>query len=433
MNFFLKCILMQIILFISSSLYTQVGIGITTPDISSALDIFSTSKGLLMPRLTSTQRDLIESPAAGLMIYNTTSNDGQLNTGTPSNPIWTGIKGPEIPMMYTITKGSNISTTSTENLRVTGMTLSPSKGTYIALFNAQMSGTSVTSTIQTFGSDQGVIDLSEIYQSLIELPNGKSHGLVFGSGETLLSGVYDATGATSITGTLTLDGEGDSNSIFIIRGSGSFTTEAGSTINLINGASSSNIFWVCETTLSTGANSTLKGTLVSPAGAISLGANTNLEGRLFTKSGTLSMGKECIIKAPPGSSPINLGILSSFAMFSSNGAVSDAEDCTITGDVGTASGAISITGTHTGLEYPAGTAAEDVSTNTTNTTTYSIFLNGVEVANSSRTIKLLSSIVFLQAKVTVTADNNPIEIRWKVGNGESKLKNRVLSLIRSEY
>jgi hypothetical protein len=428
----LKCILIQIILFTSSSLYAQVGIGISTPDVSSALDIFSTSKGLLMPRLSSTQRDLIESPASGLMIYNTTLNDGQLNTGTPSNPIWTGIKGAETPMTYTVTKGSNISTTSTENLRVTGMTLSPSKGTYIALFNAQMSGTNSITTTQTFGSDQGVIDLSEIYQSLIALPDDKPHGLVFGNGETLLPGVYDVTGATSIAGTLTLDGEGDSNSMFIIRGSGSLTTAASSTVNLINGASSSNIFWVCETTLSTGANSTLKGTLVSPAGAIPLGANTNIEGRLFTKSGTISMGKDCIIKAPPGSSPINLGILSSFAMFSSNGAVSDAEDCTITGDIGTASGAITIIGIHTGLEYPAGTTAEDVSTKTTNATTYSIFLDGVEVANSSRTIRLLSSIVSLQAKVTVTTDNNPIEIRWKVGDGESKLTNRVLTLIRSE-
>ncbi|MGI4869561.1 MAG: glycine-rich protein [Janthinobacterium lividum] len=55
-----------------------VGIGTTTPDASAALDISSTSKGLLPPRLTPAQRDAIASPAVGLTIYNTVS--GKLNT-----------------------------------------------------------------------------------------------------------------------------------------------------------------------------------------------------------------------------------------------------------------------------------------------------------------------------------------------------------------
>ena len=48
------------------------------PDASAALDVSSTSKGLLPPRLTQTQRDALASPAAGLTIYNTTTN--KLNT-----------------------------------------------------------------------------------------------------------------------------------------------------------------------------------------------------------------------------------------------------------------------------------------------------------------------------------------------------------------
>jgi hypothetical protein len=76
MKVILKCFLLQIILLFSNIIYAQVGIGTTTPDTSSALDISSSSQGFLMPRLTTTQRDLIASPAVGLMIYNTTSNDG---------------------------------------------------------------------------------------------------------------------------------------------------------------------------------------------------------------------------------------------------------------------------------------------------------------------------------------------------------------------
>ena len=54
----------------------QVGIGTTTPDASSALDITSTTGGLLVPRMTETQRDAISSPASGLMIYQTDGTVG---------------------------------------------------------------------------------------------------------------------------------------------------------------------------------------------------------------------------------------------------------------------------------------------------------------------------------------------------------------------
>ncbi|MEH6763928.1 MAG: hypothetical protein V7655_05465 [Aequorivita antarctica] len=50
----------------------QVGIGNTNPDASSALDIKSTTQGLLTPRMTSAQRLLIATPANGLLVYDTT-------------------------------------------------------------------------------------------------------------------------------------------------------------------------------------------------------------------------------------------------------------------------------------------------------------------------------------------------------------------------
>ncbi len=52
----------------------QVGVGTNTPNTSSMLDITSTDKGLLIPRMTTVQRDAIAIPATGLLIFNTTSN-----------------------------------------------------------------------------------------------------------------------------------------------------------------------------------------------------------------------------------------------------------------------------------------------------------------------------------------------------------------------
>ncbi len=55
----------------SSFAQGSVGIGTQTPNASAALDVVSTNKGLLVPRLTVLQRDAITTPAIGLLIYNT--------------------------------------------------------------------------------------------------------------------------------------------------------------------------------------------------------------------------------------------------------------------------------------------------------------------------------------------------------------------------
>jgi len=50
-----------------------IGIG-GTPNASAKLDVSSTAKGFLPPRMTTTQRDAISSPAEGLVIYNLTTH-----------------------------------------------------------------------------------------------------------------------------------------------------------------------------------------------------------------------------------------------------------------------------------------------------------------------------------------------------------------------
>ncbi len=65
-----------VILFNSFVMFSQVGIGTTTPDASASLDIESTTSGILIPRLTQTQRDAIATPATGLLIYQTDNTAG---------------------------------------------------------------------------------------------------------------------------------------------------------------------------------------------------------------------------------------------------------------------------------------------------------------------------------------------------------------------
>lgn len=60
----------------------QVGIGTTTPDASAALDIIGNKKGLLIPRMITAERTSINSPAAGLQVYDTTTNSIWIFSGT---------------------------------------------------------------------------------------------------------------------------------------------------------------------------------------------------------------------------------------------------------------------------------------------------------------------------------------------------------------
>lgn len=62
--------------------YGSVGIGTTTPASNAALEISSTSKGLLLPRMTTTNRSSITSPEPGLLIFNSTTGKAQVYSST---------------------------------------------------------------------------------------------------------------------------------------------------------------------------------------------------------------------------------------------------------------------------------------------------------------------------------------------------------------
>jgi len=71
-----KLLLPIVLIAFSYPAFTQVGVGTTTPDASSILDVTSTSKGFLAPRMTAAQRTVIASPATGLMVYQTDGTSG---------------------------------------------------------------------------------------------------------------------------------------------------------------------------------------------------------------------------------------------------------------------------------------------------------------------------------------------------------------------
>lgn len=68
----------------------DVGIGTSSPNASALLDLTSTTKGFLPPRMTTTQRDAISPVVSGLVIFNTTINQLETYTGSKWNPLALG-------------------------------------------------------------------------------------------------------------------------------------------------------------------------------------------------------------------------------------------------------------------------------------------------------------------------------------------------------
>jgi len=68
----------------------SVGIGTSTPDPSARLDVSDNQRGILIPRLTTAQRNAITTPARSLLIYNTDCNEYQYYI-PPPGPGWVSI------------------------------------------------------------------------------------------------------------------------------------------------------------------------------------------------------------------------------------------------------------------------------------------------------------------------------------------------------
>ena len=70
---------------VTSGIYESggsMGVGTSSPNASAVVEMASTTKGFLPPRMTTTERDAIVSPAAGLLVYNTTTKKLQFHNGT---------------------------------------------------------------------------------------------------------------------------------------------------------------------------------------------------------------------------------------------------------------------------------------------------------------------------------------------------------------
>ena len=94
------------VVLLTATTYAQVGINTENPDASAALDITSTTKGLLVSRMTAAQRDAITSPSQGLIIFctNCASGEGELQIKLTSG--WKNTIGGNVNDYQLVTSGT---------------------------------------------------------------------------------------------------------------------------------------------------------------------------------------------------------------------------------------------------------------------------------------------------------------------------------------
>jgi len=164
-------------------------------------------------------------------------------------------------------------------------------GTNLGAISGFGTPSSLNGSIQNANSitSQAALDLNDIVAQITNtVTTNAAHAPAFGA-ETLTPGVYAIAGASSIGGTLTLDAQGDTSAQFIFKIGGAFTTGAGATVVLINGASSENVFWLATGAVAMAASTTISGTIIANPGAVSMGDSGELNGRMLSTTGAVSL------------------------------------------------------------------------------------------------------------------------------------------------
>lgn len=172
-----KVIFTTCLLLVSSILLiAQTGIGTTNPEASAKLDVSSTSKGFLPPRMTAAQRSAILNPAAGLMVFQIDGNIGLYYYGGSS---W----------IFVINSDSNVLPVANGG---TGVTNSTGSGSVVLSASPSLTSPALGTPTSINLTNATGLPLSSGVTGTLSVSRG-------GTGATTLTGVLTGIGTSAIT------------------------------------------------------------------------------------------------------------------------------------------------------------------------------------------------------------------------------------------
>ena len=339
----------------------QVGIGTTTPDNSAMLEMKSSNKGILIPRLTSVQRTAISAPAKGLMVFDNDSTCFYYYDGSAWKPLKTetsytagtgiGITGGNVVNAQTTTalwnanklQGKTISTTAPtagQTLKWNGTSWTPgndstvsysagtgttltgttfSAQTTSALWNAnELQGTSLSSTAPTSGQVLKYNSTTSKWE-----PNTDNNTTYTGGNAVNVSGTTVNLGG-NLTGATTI---------------GTSSTNTLKLTGIQSGASTDSLMVISNGVLKKVAVSTDVPTYTASNGA-TMSANNVVLGGNLTGATTIGTSSSNTLKL----TGVQAGATSDSVMVISNGVLKKVAQSSIAGTTYTASTGMTLTG-----------------------------------------------------------------------------------------
>lgn len=120
-------------------------------------------------------------------------------------------------------------------------------------------------------------------------------------GQTLAPGVYNSASSIGLTGTVTLDGAGDPNAVFVFQAGSTLTTASTSQVSLINGARACNVFWQVGSSATLGTGSNFRGSILA-SDSITVTTGVTIVGRVLASTGAVTLDTDTI-SAPSCGTP----------------------------------------------------------------------------------------------------------------------------------
>jgi len=107
-------------------------------------------------------------------------------------------------------------------------------------------------------------------------------------GRTLSANVYCFSTSAQLTGTLTLDGQGSSNAVFVFQIGSTLTTATNAAVVLANGAQARNVFWQVGSSATIGTGTAFAGNILALT-SITVNTNASMSGRALARNGAVTL------------------------------------------------------------------------------------------------------------------------------------------------
>jgi type VI secretion system secreted protein VgrG len=198
---------------------------------------------------------------------------------------------------FAVLAGTTVTNTGTTVVSGSaGGNVGVSAGTEVTGFSGPPTGTIIDGTIHANDAVaiQAQVDLTTVYNEAAGRPVTQELSGTDLGGLTLTSGVYFFSSSAQLTGTLTLDAEGNPDAAFIFQIGSTLTTAGASNVSLINGAQYCRVFWQVGSSATLGTNSNFIGHIFALT-SITATTGATIQGQLLARNGAVTLDSNTII------------------------------------------------------------------------------------------------------------------------------------------